>query len=76
MSKSPSRLCAKCKGALRETRPVFLVSDGSGRIVGPYHASCAAAISESARARNRRGPTQHQQGVLLGFDAGNVGRHE
>jgi len=38
------RVCARCKGPISESRPVFLVSDHGGKIVGPYHAGCAERV--------------------------------
>lgn len=36
----PKRCCG-CGGVMSERRPVYLVGDRSGRIVGPWHAGCA-----------------------------------
>jgi hypothetical protein len=38
------RVCARCKGPISETRPVFLVADYGGKITGPYHAGCAQRV--------------------------------
>lgn len=38
------RICAKCGAPIAEQRPVFLLTAGSGQIVGPYHAGCAERI--------------------------------
>ena len=46
------RVCARCKGPISESRPVFLVYDNGGRIVGPYHAGCAARVKMDAAANN------------------------
>lgn len=40
----PGRYCASCARLLVEQRPVFLVGDTDGRILGPYHASCAERL--------------------------------
>lgn len=38
------RVCARCKGPISEIRPVFLIADNGGKIVGPYHAGCAERV--------------------------------
>ena len=42
---SRPRVCARCKGPISESRPVFLVYDRGGKIVGPYHAGCAERVN-------------------------------
>lgn len=38
------RQCAWCHTGISDRRPVFLVSDGTGQIVGPFHAGCAERL--------------------------------
>jgi len=40
-----TRYCAFCDAPLVETRPVFLVGDTNGNILGPFHAGCAARLA-------------------------------
>lgn len=42
------RLCLWCKGGIATTRPVFLVTDYGGRILGPFHAGCAERLKIQA----------------------------
>jgi len=52
------RVCARCKGLISESRPVYLVFDNGGKIVGPYHAGCAERIKMDPL-------NMYQQGELL-----------
>lgn len=45
------RICAWCHAGIAEKRPVFLVRDGGGTIVGPYHAGCAERVVLDAKKR-------------------------
>lgn len=54
---SRPRLCARCKGPMSESRPVFLVADHGGKITGPYHAGCAERVKLG-------GKSAYQQGEL------------
>lgn len=47
--KAPPRECHYCGRDIDEMRPVFLVAEVSGRILGPFHAECAATIVERQR---------------------------
>lgn len=40
------RTCHFCGREIPDEKPVFLVAQVSGRIVGPFHADCAASIVE------------------------------
>lgn len=42
------RLCLWCKAGIAATRPVFLVTDYGGRILGPFHAGCADRLKMQA----------------------------
>lgn len=59
----PGRYCASCARLLLEHRPVFLVGDTDGRILGPYHASCAERL---AIGRRYKGMSSAIQGELFG----------
>jgi len=52
------RVCARCKGPISESRPVFLVADHGGKITGPYHAGCAERVKLD-------GKTMYQQRELM-----------
>lgn len=41
---SKQRQCLRCKAGISQTRPVFLVADRGGQILGPFHAGCAEAL--------------------------------
>lgn len=43
------RECAWCHGGIASDRPVFLVAEKSGGIVGPFHAGCAARLAMEAK---------------------------
>jgi hypothetical protein len=47
--KAPPRECHYCGRLLEVDRPVFLVAQVSGRILGPFHAECAAVVVERQR---------------------------
>lgn len=38
------RECLYCHAGIAQQRPVFLVSDTSGQILGPFHAGCAERL--------------------------------
>lgn len=38
------RVCAFCGHGIPEQRPVYLVGERFGNIVGPYHAGCAEKL--------------------------------
>lgn len=42
------RQCLWCHAGIAETRPVFLVTDYGGRILGPFHAGCAERLKMQA----------------------------
>lgn len=42
------RQCLWCHAGIAETRPVFLVTDYGGRILGPFHAGCAERLKLQA----------------------------
>lgn len=46
------RECLWCKAGISEQRPVFLVADDSGAILGPFHAGCA----ERLKLQKKRNP--------------------
>lgn len=54
----PLRVCLICQGPMPERRPVFVVADTSGMILGPFHSGCAAKLVERARSGQamREGP--------------------
>lgn len=39
------RECSLCHGLMTEKRPVFLLQQPSGSIMGPYHSGCAAKLA-------------------------------
>jgi hypothetical protein len=43
------RTCVSCQNTISEARPVYLVATGDGRIIGPFHPSCAATLATEAR---------------------------
>lgn len=44
--------CALCGGMLGERRPVFLIAENTGAILGRYHAGCAAKLVEAHRGKD------------------------
>jgi len=74
MKRADPRSCAHCRQPLTERRPVWLVGNTDGHIVGPYHAACAAQTVEDRRARKGRSFSELQKAELYGFDTRAEGR--
>lgn len=52
------RQCAYCRGGIADVRPVFVVAQTDGRILGPFHAGCAAKLVEQAKRGAEWGPME------------------
>lgn len=59
------RYCLECNHPLAPYRPVFLVGEPSGRIMGPFHAGCAEKVV--LRAKKKKGPEELSAFNQLGF---------
>jgi hypothetical protein len=74
MKRVQPRPCSRCRKPLTERRPVWLVGNTDGHIVGPYHAACAAQTVDERRARKGRSFSELQQAELYGFESRPEGR--
>lgn len=63
----PRRQCVRCQHAISDRYPTWLVTASGGRIVGPLHSWCAAAL----HAEELRGRPALPEAVI---NAGQVGR--
>lgn len=43
------RTCAFCGHGIPDLRPVYLVGEPGGRIVGPFHSGCAWKVTEKLK---------------------------
>jgi hypothetical protein len=61
------KTCAFCGGLIPEKRPVFLVAEASGGILGPYHAGCAERLALAHKGAKSNGaiPGTHQGRIIL-----------
>jgi hypothetical protein len=55
-----ARTCLRCQTRISEARPVYLILTGDARIIGPFHAGCAAAYSNNLRLLGEMTPTSDQ----------------
>lgn len=62
---TPRRGCLECGHPLAPQRPVFLVGEPSGRIMGPFHAGCAERVVLRAKKKKKAEELSaiHQLGI-------------
>lgn len=66
------RECLWCHAGIAEQRPVFLVQSVDGRILGPFHAGCAARLKLAERKR----PTLDSLGNPVQYGTWPISREE
>jgi hypothetical protein len=59
------RACQYCGRDIPHERPVFLIAEEGGKIVGPFHAQCAAHVVARQQASKAKG-------MLPGMEFGRV----
>lgn len=62
-SSSGQRICNWCHAGISEQRPVFLVGNPAGQILGPFHAGCAERLKIEAH-RIKEMPNSGRYDVL------------
>ena len=58
-----ARVCAHCGRSIAALDAVWLLQTGAGKIIGPYHARCAAILEVAAY---RHAEDQEPNGVQMG----------
>lgn len=71
--KAEPRECHYCGKDIHVDRPVFLVAEVSGRILGPFHPQCAGVVVDRQRDLN---PKQKLPGMEFGRVVPNARQEE